>query len=127
MENLVENINLVNFGKHIPHVLRQQLISSSYNNLTSESTVFNREITSCIATIQRFHCALLFVDISGFTVLSQKLNVDQLRTFINSYFKKIIDIVDKYSGDVIKFAGDALFIIWKTKITQIGEFVLFNN
>jgi class 3 adenylate cyclase len=67
-----------------------------------------------IPSVSHFHGALLFVDISGFTILSQRLPVDELRTQINSYFKKIIDIVDEHGGDVIKFAGDALFIVWQT-------------
>lgn len=28
----------------------------------------------------------------------------------------MLDIVDKYDGDVVKFAGDALFIVWETEI-----------
>lgn len=69
---------------------------------------------SNVPSVSHFHGTLLFVDISGFTILSQRLPVDDLRTQINSYFKKIIDIVDEYGGDVIKFAGDALFIVWQT-------------
>lgn len=49
---------------------------------------------------------------SGFTNLSQKLDVDRLRNFINAYFAKLIDIIRIFGGDTIKFAGDALFVIW---------------
>eukprot|EP01038_Epipyxis_sp_PR26KG_P013098 gene13098-17555_t len=70
----------------------------------------------CMPSIQRFECVLLFVDISGFTALSQKLNVDDLKTHINDYFKKIIGLIEKYGGEVIKFAGDALFVIWQIEI-----------
>ncbi len=126
--DVFENINLLNFGKHVPRVLRQQLISEcidrikhSTHNETDDKINEPKDLSIiCEPSIQRFHCALLFVDISGFTVLSQKLNVDQLRIFINLYFKKIIDIVDKYGGDVIKFAGDALFIVWKTDVSSTG-------
>ena len=76
-------------------------------------------------SIMRFHCALLFVDISGFTVLSQKLKVDELKNQINAYFEKIVSIIDKYEGEIIKFAGDALFIIWQTKVTSLGKHRLF--
>ena len=62
----------------------------------------------------------MFVDISGFTVLSQKLKVDDLKNHINAYFHIIVDIIDKYDGEIIKFAGDALFIVWQTKVSDTG-------
>lgn len=70
-----------------------------------------------IPSVSHFHGALLFVDISGFTVLSQRLPVDELRIQINGYFKRILDIVERHGGDVIKFAGDALFVVWQTDVT----------
>ena len=62
--------------------------------------------------IRRFRGALTFLDISGFTALSQKLDVESLKSHINSYFSKMISVVDEYGGDVMKFAGDALYIVW---------------
>lgn len=84
-------------------------------------------LNSIAPSIERFHAALLFVDISGFTVLSQRLNVDDLRYHINAYFKKILDIVHNYSGDVVKFAGDALFIIFQTAVQSSSESTLHHR
>eukprot|EP01034_Spumella_vulgaris_P018074 gene18074-23080_t len=33
---------------------------------------------------------------------------------INEYFKEMIRIIKRYGGDVIKFAGDAMFVVWKS-------------
>eukprot|EP00601_Ochromonadales_sp_CCMP2298_P024783 CAMPEP_0173297620 /NCGR_PEP_ID=MMETSP1143-20121109/15637_1 /TAXON_ID=483371 /ORGANISM="non described non described, Strain CCMP2298" /LENGTH=139 /DNA_ID=CAMNT_0014237643 /DNA_START=412 /DNA_END=828 /DNA_ORIENTATION=- len=109
------------FGRHIPRILGDQLISQLVNQyLTDASSPIDSEWQACCPpSIERFHAALLFVDISGFTVLSQRLPVDELRLHINAYFKKILDIIWKYGGDVIKFAGDALFIIWHTPVTAV--------
>jgi class 3 adenylate cyclase len=63
--------------------------------------------------MERFYGALLFVDISGFTAMASKMNVDDLRTHINAYFTMIINIVVKHGGEVVKFAGDALYIVWQ--------------
>ncbi|KAJ1414624.1 nucleotide cyclase, partial [Ochromonadaceae sp. CCMP2298] len=73
------------------------------------------------SSIYRMHAALLFVDISGFTALSQRLKVDDLKNQINSYFHKIVTIINKYEGEIIKFAGDAMFIIWQTKTLNPDE------
>jgi len=56
--------------------------------------------------------ALLFVDISGFTLISQLLDVESLSRAINSYFQMIINEVLSHGGDVLKFAGDAIFCQW---------------
>ncbi len=82
-------------------------------------------ISDCKPSIQRFYGALLFVDISGFTILSQKLSVEDLKNHINDYFTKMLDIVDRHGGDVVKFAGDALFIAFPVNHpTNSNEIVL---
>eukprot|EP01038_Epipyxis_sp_PR26KG_P009835 gene9835-13229_t len=100
---------------HVPRILRNQMIAKLCELYSDK----NENITSSSSpSIERFHGALLFIDISGFTLLSQQLDVDELRIQINSYFQKILDIIDQHNGEVIKFAGDALFILWQTKLTQ---------
>jgi class 3 adenylate cyclase len=58
-------------------------------------------------------CALLFVDITGFTKLSTLLDVESLSKVINYYFDLIISEVVRHGGDVLKFAGDAFFAEWR--------------
>ncbi len=63
---------------------------------------------------------MLFVDISGFTPLTEKLGnkgsrgVEELTNVLNQFFTLLIDVIDNHGGDVIKFAGDALLAIWPT-------------
>lgn len=98
-----------------PRVLRRQLLEEMVVRSSSEGG------SEFHPSMKKFHGALLFVDISGFTQLSQKLDVDNLRKFINAYFKKLIDIVNKYDGEVIKFAGDAMYIVWQTTFSESGK------
>ena len=119
------------FCKHVPRILRRQLVKKLVNQYMESSAELmgvsddreERPLTDKVATssIVRFHGTLLFVDISGFTVLSQKLKVDDLKNQINAYFQKIVDIINKYDGEIIKFAGDALFIIWQTETNDTGK------
>lgn len=37
------------------------------------------------------------------------------RRYINAFFKELIDGIYLYSGDVIKFAGDALQVVWRNR------------
>jgi class 3 adenylate cyclase len=117
------------FSRHTPRILKHQLLAQLVNHFLQSKVDIQAsshiEKYALQPSIERFHCALLFVDISGFTVLSQRLHVDALRIHINAYFKKILDIVDKFEGDVVKFAGDALFIIWQTQVRSLGEYYYF--
>jgi hypothetical protein len=103
------------YSHHVPQILVDQLQIQIANRFISETRV-DKELNP---SIERFYGALLFVDISGFTSLSTKLPVDELRVHINAYFHKIISIVDKYKGHVMKFAGDALYIAWQAPFQDI--------
>ena len=96
------------YCKHIPRILRHQLVSKLvneyiYNYQTSSDGSIPAFPFKANTSIYRFHGALLFVDISGFTVLSQKLKVEELKNQINAYFQKIVDIIYKYDIVVILY------------------------
>lgn len=67
-------------------------------------------------------CALLFADISGFTSLTERLarkgavGAEELTAALNRYFGELIDIVNDYGGDVLKFAGDALLASFEDRV-----------
>ncbi len=65
-----------------------------------------------------FQAAILFADISGFTLLTERMaekgptGVETLARILNEYFGQLIDIIHDYGGDVVKFAGDAVIAVW---------------
>lgn len=67
---------------------------------------------------RRFPAAVLFADISGFTRLSELLSragptgAEELTQLINQYFTRMIHIVQEYHGQVVKFSGDAITVIF---------------
>ncbi|HJW36044.1 MAG TPA: adenylate/guanylate cyclase domain-containing protein, partial [Actinomycetes bacterium] len=67
---------------------------------------------------ERFVAAVLFADISGFTVLTERLagsgpnGVEELTELLNDCFGELVELVGAHGGEVVKFAGDALLAIW---------------
>ena len=61
---------------------------------------------------QKQFAFILFADISGFTRLSNSLSADDLKQYINEYFTMLIAVINNNNGDIIKFCGDALIIMW---------------
>jgi class 3 adenylate cyclase len=59
-----------------------------------------------------FYSALLFIDISGFTPLCAMHDVDAVQAHINRYFTQLIEVILECGGDVIRFAGDAIYCSW---------------
>jgi adenylate cyclase len=61
----------------------------------------------------------MFADVSGFTALSEKLQraggrvgTDILTEIINDFFARMLEILAKSNGQLLKFAGDALLIFF---------------
>lgn len=105
----------------VPHICVKQLIDSFQSNISSQPPNLRKYALRSALTeyqsagfIQRQRGVLLFVDISGFTELSQRFNIEDFKNFINTYFSKIIELVECFGGEVVKFAGDALFAVWST-------------
>lgn len=120
---------LERFGRHVSKLLIKQTLNKLVDHYVSSSSADAKTIDGTVkqesnklfpSTIERIYGALLFVDISGFTVLSQKLTVEDLRRHINIYFTRILKIVSSFDGDVIKFAGDAMFIVWQVELLDDG-------
>lgn len=65
--------------------------------------------------------SILFADISGFTRLSAHLNVECLKRHINTFFTSLLGVVRDCKGDVIKFCGDAVMIIWPVSRESTSE------
>lgn len=68
---------------------------------------------------QRFKTVALFADVSGYTAmceamseLRQDIGDEMLAKHLNKYFDQLIRIVSKEGGDVFKFAGDAIIVLW---------------
>ena len=65
-----------------------------------------------------FGAVVMFADISGFTALTERLaekgtvGVETLARILNDYFGQLIEIVYEYDGDVVKFGGDAIIVVW---------------
>jgi class 3 adenylate cyclase/tetratricopeptide (TPR) repeat protein len=67
---------------------------------------------------RRVEGALVSADISGFTALSERLatygreGAEELTILLNRCFGGMIEIIEAHGGDVLKFGGDALLVLF---------------
>lgn len=77
-----------------------------------------------------FDAAILFGDLSGFTALTERLanrgrsGAEDITQILNDYFGRLIGIIHAHGGDVIKFAGDALYAIWRCEGGELEKATL---
>lgn len=66
-----------------------------------------------------FQAIVMFADISGFTALTETMTrdnpegADALVEILDDYLGRLIDIIILWGGDIVKFAGDAVFALWR--------------
>jgi class 3 adenylate cyclase/tetratricopeptide (TPR) repeat protein len=54
----------------------------------------------------------LFADISGYTALSERLDLEEVKDLLSRIFGEIAQIVIKYEGHIDKFAGDEVMALF---------------
>ena len=62
--------------------------------------------------------AVLFVDIRGFTTMSERLSPEEVVYILNQYLSMTSACVDRYHGTLDKFIGDATMAFWGAPIAD---------
>ncbi len=70
---------------------------------------------------ERRVCSVLFVDLVGFTPLSESRDPEQVRELLSEYFDAARTVIARYGGTVEKFIGDAVMAVWGTPIATEGD------
>ncbi len=61
---------------------------------------------------ERMQVSMLASDIAGFSELSQRLEAEALVEFLNHYYRRMVDIVLEHGGNIDKFQGDGLLVVF---------------
>lgn len=86
------------FGKFLPAAIARQL-------LASDDDSGNVQSRQCEASI-------LFVDLVGFTTLSEKIAPQRIVTILNAYFARATEIIEENGGIITQFQGDAILAVF---------------
>jgi class 3 adenylate cyclase len=87
-------------------------------NITQETLAEASPAPPSQARVDRFEAAILFADVSGFTPLTEALakrgaeGPEELTRLLNSYFSRMIALIEAEGGEVVKFSGDAVTVIF---------------
>lgn len=59
-----------------------------------------------------------FIDIRGFTAMSENAPPTEVLLMLNEYFEMVVESVFRYEGTVDKFMGDEIMVIWGAPLTH---------
>ena len=71
-----------------------------------------RHLQAQTATEQRRLVTILFADLVDFTVLTRRLDAEDVREVVNAYFTRWTAAIERHGGVVEKFAGDAVMAVF---------------
>lgn len=91
------------FGKYMdPRIVAKLLEEPDFRHLGGE----------------RVEMTVMFIDLKGFTSISEKLPPDDLVRMINGFFGHMTEAISSNSGVVDKFMGDAVMAYWGPPFTS---------
>lgn len=61
---------------------------------------------------------VMFIDIRGFTAMSESTSSGEVLQMLNEYFEVIVEVVFKHEGTVDKFIGDEMMVIWGAPVAH---------
>ena len=67
--------------------------------------------------------AVLFIDLSSYSKITAAIahrGAHTLSNMVNAYLSRILKIVHNHGGDAVKFAGDAVLVVWEGAESEVG-------
>jgi class 3 adenylate cyclase len=89
------------FGKYVPESVVEQILAERSDR----------------AADAQAEATLMFVDIEGFTTLSEQLPPADVASILNIYLRLVVPVIQRHGGVVNSFIGDGLFVSFNLPLT----------
>ncbi len=93
------------FGHYVDPRISRQLADS-------------RSISEIISRGERRELTLLFVDIRGFTAMSEAMPAEDVLAVIQEYLNDMSSLILKWDGTIDKYVGDEIVALWNAPTAQ---------
>lgn len=91
------------FGKYMPESVAQQILDDQERSGRAADT--------------QAEATLMFIDIEGFTTLSERLLPADVASILNTYLGLVVPVIERHRGVVNNFIGDGLFVSFNLPLT----------
>src|SRR6266581_7650867 len=83
-----------------------------------------KSIDEVISKGERRELTMLFVDIRGFTAMSEAMAAEDVLNVIQEYLDEMSALIFKWDGTIDKYVGDEIVALWNAPVAQ-PEHALF--
>lgn len=87
------------FGKYVPERIAEKLLA-----------------TDGALEPQSAEATILFVDLVGFTTMSEQKEPQEIVNVLNTYFSAVVEIIEQNGGVITQFQGDAILAIFNVPV-----------
>jgi adenylate cyclase len=77
-----------------------------------------RSVDEVISRGERRDLTVLFVDIRGFTSLSESMRADEVQVLVQDYLEEVSGLILKWDGLIDKYVGDEVMALWNAPLPQ---------
>jgi class 3 adenylate cyclase len=105
--------------EHARH-LRETLRAIKENNILKmyvDENVLNfmgnKEFESAVMNNENIEGTVMFIDICGFTKISETISANKVVEMINAYFDEMVKEIIEHKGYIDKFIGDAIMAVFR--------------
>ncbi len=84
------------FGKYMPESVAEQILDDQERRGRAVDT--------------QAEATVMFIDIEGFTTLSERLLPADVASILNTYLRLVVPVIQRHDGVVNSFIGDGLFV-----------------
>jgi len=73
----------------------------------------NKEFESAVVNNENIEGTVMFIDICGFTKISESISANKVVEMINAYFDEMVKEIIEHKGYIDKFIGDAIMAVFR--------------
>jgi class 3 adenylate cyclase len=110
---LEKTINQVRQMRETLRAIKENNILKMYVDETVLNFMDTREFESSLLTNETIEASVAFIDICGFTSISENETPDNVVKLLNSYFDVMVNEIITNGGFVDKFIGDAIMAVFR--------------
>ncbi len=103
----------VKYLKETLTAIRENNILKMYVDESVLNFMADRDFEQQIRENEIIEATVVFIDITGFTAISEKASPDVVVKLLNSYFDVMVKEILEYDGYVDKFIGDAVMAVFR--------------
>jgi adenylate cyclase len=118
---LTGNVVLVSLYRALVEEKEKRRIRSEFGQYLPPEIVRRLLLNPQLVDPRKTEITIMFSDIRGFTTISEKLDAQDLATFLNLYLSDMTRIVFNRQGTLDKYIGDAVMAFWGAPFEEPGH------